>query len=117
MKIDADDSGQISVEEWIIWWLRRVSCLPNPLKQQEAIAKNTFQKFDSDNSGSLDASELHALISSLGETKFHQLLTENLTLPKIQCICLILIFQFCFLCLQQQVQETKKDFDLFSTFE
>lgn len=87
MKIDADDSGQISVEEWIIWWLRRVSCLPNPLKQQEAIAKNTFQKFDSDNSGSLDASELHALISSLGESfitaKFHQLLTENLTLPKI----------------------------------
>lgn len=67
MKIDADDSGQISVEEWITWWLRRVSCLPNPLKQQEAIAKNTFRKFDTDDSGSLDTSELHALISSLGE--------------------------------------------------
>jgi preprotein translocase subunit Sec63 len=73
MKIDADDSGQISVEEWITWWLRRVSCLPNPLKQQEAIAKNTFRKFDTDDSGSLNSYELHALIESLGE----RLMTVN----------------------------------------
>lgn len=69
MKIDADDSGQISVEEWIIWWLKRVSCLPNPLKQQEAIARNTFKKFDTDDTGSLDTSELYELISSLGTRK------------------------------------------------
>ena len=79
MKIDADDSGQISVEEWITWWLRRVSCLPNPLKQQEAIAKNTFKKFDTDDSGSLDTSELHSLIESLGE----KLITVNLYILSI----------------------------------
>ena len=66
MKIDADDSGQISLEEWIGWWLKRVSCLPNPLKQQEAIAVNTFRKYDIDGSGSLDCSELDELIYSLG---------------------------------------------------
>ena len=66
MKIDADDSGEIGMEEWISWWLKRVSCLPNPLKQQEAIAKNTFRKFDTDNSGCLDSSELEELITSLG---------------------------------------------------
>lgn len=77
MKIDADDSGQISMEEWITWWLRRVSCLPNPLKQQEAIAKNTFRKFDVDQSGSLDVYELRELISNLGER------------------IIILIFDFC----------------------
>ena len=66
MKIDADDSGQISQEEWIGWWLKRVSSLPNPLKQQEAIAVNTFRKYDFDGSGSLDCSELNELIYSLG---------------------------------------------------
>ena len=68
MKIDADDSGQISMEEWISWWLKRVSCLPNPLKQQEAIAKNTFKKFDIDDSGTLEVSELQELITSLGKS-------------------------------------------------
>ena len=72
MKIDADDSGQISVEEWIGWWLKRVSCLPNPLKQQEALARNTFQKFDTDDTGSLDTSELYELISSLGTRKINR---------------------------------------------
>jgi hypothetical protein len=40
--------------------------LPNPAKQQEAIARNTFKKFDKDGSGFLDLEELRALIDSLG---------------------------------------------------
>lgn len=66
MKMDCDDSGSLDVEEWVKWWLGRISTLPNPIKQQEAIARNTFQKFDSDNSGSLDAAELGKLTSALG---------------------------------------------------
>lgn len=90
MKIDADDSGQISMEEWITWWLRRVSCLPNPLKQQEAIAKNTFRKFDIDESGSLDVYELRELLSNLGKKRmtlifvaqlFPQFNSQELSLP------------------------------------
>ena len=85
MKIDADDSGQISVEEWISWWLKRVSCLPNPLKQQEAIARNTFRKFDTDETGSLDTSELHELINSLGiwKIKRRHLITVCLLLSRL----------------------------------
>lgn len=66
MKMDADDSGSISIEEWLAWWLKRVSCLPNPVKQQESIARNTFKKFDVDKSGTLEMSELNELLKSLG---------------------------------------------------
>ena len=65
-KIDKDDSGCLDIEEWCLWWLGRVSSLPNPLKQQEAIAKNTFAKFDVDRSGTMDAKELGKLCSALG---------------------------------------------------
>lgn len=66
MKIDSDDSGEIDITEWMTFWLKRISCLPNPAKQQEAIARNTFKKFDKDGSGYLDLEELRALIDSLG---------------------------------------------------
>jgi Ca2+-binding EF-hand superfamily protein/ankyrin repeat protein len=66
MKMDTDDSGVLEMPEWLSWWLKRISTLPNPMKQQEAIAKTTFQKFDQDNSGILDASELTKLIEALG---------------------------------------------------
>jgi Ca2+-binding EF-hand superfamily protein len=66
MKIDADDSGQITIDEWIIWWLKRVSSLPNPVKQQEAIARSTFQRFDVDKSNFLDIVELQELLKCLG---------------------------------------------------
>jgi Ca2+-binding EF-hand superfamily protein len=56
-KIDTDNSGSLSIVEWISWWLKRISNFPNPLKQQESIALNTFRKFDRDNSGYLDAEE------------------------------------------------------------
>jgi len=65
-KIDKDGSNSLDLEEWLEWWLMRVSTLPNPLKQQEAIAINTFQKFDLDKSGFLDVSELSNLLSALG---------------------------------------------------
>lgn len=65
-KMDTDGSGGLSIEEWCSWWLKRVSCLPNPAKQQEAMAQNTFNKFDADQSGSIDASELENIISALG---------------------------------------------------
>ena len=66
MKMDTDDSGSLDIEEWTIWWLNRISTLPNPIKQQEAIAKNTFKKFDADGSGCLDVSELGSLTKALG---------------------------------------------------
>lgn len=66
IKMDKDDSGALDIEEWVTWWLVRISMLPNPIKQQEAIARNTFNKFDADGSGCLDASELGSLTSALG---------------------------------------------------
>jgi calmodulin len=66
MKIDGDDSGELPIHEWVVFWLKRVSTLPNPAKQQEAIARNTFKKFDKDGSGNLDVDELRALVVSLG---------------------------------------------------
>eukprot|EP01039_Chlorochromonas_danica_P011273 gene11273-12573_t len=65
-KLDEDGNGSLDVQEWVLWWLRRVSALPNPLKQQEAIARNTFAKFDLDHSGYLNASELSDLLDLLG---------------------------------------------------
>ena len=65
-KIDTDQSGSLSIIEWISWWLKRISNYPNPLKQQEAIAFNTFRKFDRDHSGYLDAEEFQNLLSALG---------------------------------------------------
>ena len=40
--------------------------LPNPIKQQEAIARNTFKTFDTSGDGSLDTSELGTLLKKLG---------------------------------------------------
>lgn len=65
-KMDTDGSGALDIEEWTKWWLGRISTLPNPSKQQEAIATNTFKKLDVDGSGYLDASELRTLITQLG---------------------------------------------------
>jgi Ca2+-binding EF-hand superfamily protein/ankyrin repeat protein len=66
VKIDIDGSGEVNLTEWVMWWLNRVSCLPNPAKQQEVIAKNTFRKFDIDSSHTLDSSELIELLDALG---------------------------------------------------
>ena len=65
-QMDADNSGEIDIKEWLSWWLKRVSYLPNPGKQQEAIASNMFDKFDADNSGELDIYELDKLLIALG---------------------------------------------------
>jgi Ca2+-binding EF-hand superfamily protein len=56
------DSGYLDLEGWVIWWINRVSALPNPLKQQEAIARNTFRKFDKDGSGTLNGRELYDML-------------------------------------------------------
>lgn len=40
--------------------------MPNPLKQQEAIARNTFNKYDTDSSGCLDITELTLILNELG---------------------------------------------------
>lgn len=65
-KLDKDDSGTLDIEEWTRWWLFRIATLPNPIKQQEAIARNTFKKLDADGSGNLDCSEFKKLTISLG---------------------------------------------------
>lgn len=77
-KIDRDDSGCLDVEEWVKWWLERISTLPNPMKQQEAIARNTFKKFDADGSGFLDCLELGRLTSQLGADFTEEELEEAL---------------------------------------
>ena len=51
--MDNDGSGSLDEEEWITWWLRRASSQPNPAKQQEVIARNTFSKFDFDGSNTI----------------------------------------------------------------
>lgn len=66
IKMDTDGNGTLDIEEWVLWWLRRVSTAPNPLKQAEAIARNTFQQFDADASGYLSISELTSLLHTLG---------------------------------------------------
>jgi len=65
-KMDSDDSGTLEKSEWRVWWLRRISRMPSPEKQQRVMAKHIFAKFDTDNSGSMDASEFHGLCNELG---------------------------------------------------
>lgn len=80
VSMDTDGSGSLSMNNWVLWWLQRVSTLPNPLKQQEAIAMNTFLKFDKDQSGYLNIDELANLLSVLGaeltDTELKQALEE-----------------------------------------
>mmetsp|Transcript_5040 Transcript_5040/g.5513 ORF Transcript_5040/g.5513 Transcript_5040/m.5513 type:complete len:688 (+) Transcript_5040:53-2116(+) len=66
LKLDQDGNGTLDLFEFISWWLKRISTLPNPMKQQEAIAKYTFSKYDEDHSGFLDHTELGNLIEALG---------------------------------------------------
>lgn len=66
LKMDKDGSNSLDLQEWLSWWLKRVSCLPNPAKQQEAIARNTFNKFDKDGSGLIDKTEFVLLLEALG---------------------------------------------------
>eukprot|EP01035_Chromulina_nebulosa_P020028 gene20028-26005_t len=65
-RIDSDGSSEIDLNEWLEYWIKRVSKNPNPLKQQEVIARNTFSKYDADNSGYLDANELSNVLTTLG---------------------------------------------------
>ena len=65
-KIDKDGSGCLDIDEWTRWWLGRISSLPNPAKQQEALATNTFKRIDVDGSGYLDVGEFSTLLESLG---------------------------------------------------
>ena len=58
--------GKLVLDSFVPWWLKRVGCLPNPQKQQEANARYTFEKYDKDGNGTLDASELQAFLSALG---------------------------------------------------
>ena len=65
-KLDANQSGNLDLEEWLEFWLSKVSVSPNPAKQQEVIAAYTFKKFDSDGSNCLDSSELTRVFEQLG---------------------------------------------------
>jgi Ca2+-binding EF-hand superfamily protein len=80
MKMDDDGSYTVDIEEWLRWWLTRVSKLPNPIKQQEIIARNTFQRFDKDGSNSMDVSEFKDLVESLGVDFSDDELEEVITL-------------------------------------
>lgn len=66
IQMDTDGSGTLDVNEWIAWWVKRSSTLPNPAKQQEVIARNTYEKYDEDGSGSIDISELTRLLEDIG---------------------------------------------------
>ncbi len=49
------------------WWLHRISRGGGNLNlQQEVLARNTFNKFDSNKSGSIDVNELRELVETLG---------------------------------------------------
>jgi Ca2+-binding EF-hand superfamily protein len=76
--MDKDASGVLELPEWLEWWLGRVSCLPNPLAQQEALARNVFKKFDRDGSRGIDTTEINELFVSLGATFTAQELAEAL---------------------------------------
>ena len=65
-KMDTDGSGTLEKGEWVKWWLTRISHLPNPKKQQEAIARNTFKRFDEDGSGRISIEEFVKLTEFLG---------------------------------------------------
>jgi len=65
-KMDKDGSGTLEKGEWVVWWLKRVSRMPNPEAQQEVIAAHTFNQFDIDDSGTISASEFKTLCSHLG---------------------------------------------------
>ena len=67
-KMDNDGSGTLDVDEFLSWWLKRVGCSPNPAKQMEILARNTFKKFDKDQGGTLDCGELRLLFAELGAT-------------------------------------------------
>lgn len=64
--LDKDSSGSLELIEFLEWWLQRISQLPGNKKQQEMLAKNLFQQFDQDHSGSIDSKEFNQLIQSLG---------------------------------------------------
>lgn len=64
--IDTDGTGTLDIVEWLTWWLKKVGSSPNPAKQMEVLAQVTFNKFDTDNSGSIDKAEFRALIKDLG---------------------------------------------------
>ncbi len=66
IRLDKDDSGSLEQSEWVTFWMKRISRLPNPIKQQEVIAINTFKKFDVDLSGFISKNEFNALVQSLG---------------------------------------------------
>jgi Ca2+-binding EF-hand superfamily protein len=66
IKMDTDGSGSLDLDEWITWWVKRSSTLPNPAKQQEVIARNTYEKYDADGSGSIDITELTKLLEDIG---------------------------------------------------
>jgi len=66
IQMDTDGSGSLDIDEWITWWVKRSSTLPNPAKQQEVIARNTYEKYDADGSGSIDIGELTKLLEDIG---------------------------------------------------
>jgi len=64
--LDLDDDGTLTHEEYMEWWLRRISRQPGLANQQRVLAKNTFGKFDVDGSGAIDCNEFSKLVVSLG---------------------------------------------------
>lgn len=64
--LDLDSNGNIELEEWVKWWLKRAKGNPSPEKQQEVVARNAFSLADKDGSGCLDMSELAVLCDDLG---------------------------------------------------
>lgn len=75
---DTDGSGALENIEFLEWWLRRISVQPGNTKQQEVLARNTFNTFDKDNSGSINIEEFNNLVNSLGVTFTEQELIDSI---------------------------------------
>lgn len=66
LEMDKDQTGQLESIEFLEWWLHRISQQSNSNKQQEVMAKNTFKRYDADNSDEISCNEFAQLVRDLG---------------------------------------------------
>ena len=55
--IDTDGTGTLNIVEWLTWWLKKVGSSLNH-QTDGSFGSVTFNKFDEDNSGSMNRASL-----------------------------------------------------------